>query len=104
MAQLRTGTCSWKYDSWKGLVYSEVENPNYLKKEFFEFMREYNLGIVLLQGYYMPPVTEVYEKFSEYFNTTTVLRLHGPDRSGIEKITGATGITLYSPKIVSYPV
>ncbi|MBL8968545.1 MAG: DUF72 domain-containing protein, partial [Spirochaetaceae bacterium] len=30
MAQLRIGTCSWKYPSWAGLVYSSREPVNYL--------------------------------------------------------------------------
>ena len=27
---LRFGTCSWKYDSWRSIVYSNDENINYL--------------------------------------------------------------------------
>jgi uncharacterized protein YecE (DUF72 family) len=30
MELLRIGSCSWKYPSWKGLVYSEAEPENYL--------------------------------------------------------------------------
>ena len=30
--KLRIGTCSWKYDSWKGILYSENENINYLQE------------------------------------------------------------------------
>ncbi|NUN08359.1 MAG: DUF72 domain-containing protein [Ignavibacteriaceae bacterium] len=29
---IRTGTCSWKYDSWRGLVYSNERGINYLKE------------------------------------------------------------------------
>jgi uncharacterized protein YecE (DUF72 family) len=29
---LKIGTCSWKYDSWQGLVYSESKNINYLQE------------------------------------------------------------------------
>src|SRR3989304_9592284 len=36
--KLRIGTCSWKYDSWKGIVYSENENINYLQ----EYSQHYN--------------------------------------------------------------
>jgi len=28
---LKLGTCSWKYDSWKGLVYPDQENINLLE-------------------------------------------------------------------------
>ncbi len=32
MAQLRIGTCSWKYPSWAGLVYSAAEGIDYLRE------------------------------------------------------------------------
>jgi uncharacterized protein YecE (DUF72 family) len=32
MATLRIGTCSWKYDSWKGLVYSDNPENNFLEE------------------------------------------------------------------------
>ncbi|OGU70161.1 MAG: hypothetical protein A2V93_03770 [Ignavibacteria bacterium RBG_16_34_14] len=35
---LRIGTCSWKYDSWKGLIYNNHKNINYLK----EYSQHYN--------------------------------------------------------------
>ncbi len=28
---IRIGTCSWKYDSWKGIVYPNLDNINYLE-------------------------------------------------------------------------
>ncbi|MBU1341751.1 MAG: DUF72 domain-containing protein [Proteobacteria bacterium] len=36
---LKTGTCSWKYDSWKGLVYSDNVGENYLS----EYANFYNI-------------------------------------------------------------
>jgi len=38
MSQLRIGTCSWKYPSWAGLVYSAPEGINYLE----EYARRYD--------------------------------------------------------------
>ena len=35
---LRIGTCSWKYESWKGIVYSEDDSTNYLE----EYSQHYN--------------------------------------------------------------
>ncbi|MCZ6702519.1 MAG: DUF72 domain-containing protein, partial [Ignavibacteria bacterium] len=29
---IRFGTCSWKYDSWRGILYSDEININYLKE------------------------------------------------------------------------
>lgn len=37
MAELRIGTCSWKYKSWTGLVYSSDKDVNYLE----EYSRHY---------------------------------------------------------------
>ena len=38
MSQMRIGTCSWKYTSWSGLVYSARKGINYLQ----EYARRYN--------------------------------------------------------------
>lgn len=38
MVELRIGTCSWKYPSWEGLVYSQAQGINYL----FEYAQKYN--------------------------------------------------------------
>ena len=38
MAELRIGTCSWKFPSWHGLVYSSPKGINYLE----EYARHYN--------------------------------------------------------------
>lgn len=38
MSKLRIGTCSWKYESWRGLVYSKEEKINFLK----EYAQHYN--------------------------------------------------------------
>mgnify|MGYP003508151185 FL=1 len=32
MSTIRFGTCSWKYESWKGIIYPESEMFNYLKE------------------------------------------------------------------------
>jgi uncharacterized protein YecE (DUF72 family) len=67
----------------------EIRNPNYLNKNFFEFIRRNNLAFVFLQGYYMPPVPEVFSKHKEFIEGTALIRLHGPDRKGIEDRTGS---------------
>jgi uncharacterized protein YecE (DUF72 family) len=38
MAELRTGTCSWKFPSWHGLVYSAPKGIDYLA----EYAHHYN--------------------------------------------------------------
>ncbi|MFZ0390337.1 MAG: DUF72 domain-containing protein, partial [Calditrichia bacterium] len=76
----------------------EIRNPNYLHREYFEFLREQRLGHVFLQGYYMPPVWEVYNRFKEQLAQFAVIRLHGPDRSDIEKKSGGNWSRLLEPK------
>ena len=36
--KLNIGTCSWKYDSWQGLIYPEKKPFNYLE----EYSKHYN--------------------------------------------------------------
>ena len=34
---LKFGTCSWKYDSWRGIVYSDAPKLNYLAEYAHHF-------------------------------------------------------------------
>ncbi|MFC2103537.1 DUF72 domain-containing protein, partial [Bacteroidota bacterium] len=54
-----------------------------------------NISHVFLEGYYMPSVTELYHEFEKYINNYSVLRLHGPDRKGIEKLAGDDWSKIY---------
>jgi uncharacterized protein YecE (DUF72 family) len=65
----------------------EIRNPYYLNSSYFKFLRDLNLSNVFLQGYFMPPIVGIYNKFKEYISGQTIIRLHGPDRSGIEKMS-----------------
>jgi len=83
----------------KKYVYGvEIRNPNFLKKPFFEFIERNKLAMVFLQGYYMPPIWEVFNEYKEQIKSTAVIRLHGPDRSGIEKKTGSIWNQIVEPK------
>ncbi len=62
----------------------ETRNPNYLNQQYFEFLNENGLYHCFVEGYYMPPVFEVFRKFGDYLRDLTVIRLMGPDRQGIE--------------------
>ncbi len=64
----------------------EIRNPNYLNASYFQFINDLKLHHVFLEGYFMPPVTEIYSNYKYHVNDLTVIRLHGPDRKGIEKI------------------
>lgn len=63
----------------------EIRNPNYLNKKYFEFLKRNNLTMVFLQGYYMPPIWNVFTIAKDLLVNPVVIRLHGPDRSGIEE-------------------
>lgn len=76
----------------------EIRNPNYLNKNFFEFIKRNKLVMVFLHGYYMPPVWEVFDKYKNYIEDTVVLRLHGPDRKGIEVKSGNIWNKIVEPK------
>jgi len=76
----------------------EIRNPNYLHERFFAFLNDINVAPVLLQGYYMPQITEVYEKYKTFINNSVVIRLHGYDRKAIEEKTNKIWSTIVDPK------
>lgn len=76
----------------------EIRNPNYLNRRFFDFLAGEKIIPVFLEGYYMPPVTEYIYNYLPGIETDIVLRLHGPDRSGIEQKTNNIWNTIVEPK------
>jgi len=73
----------------------EIRNPNYLSKNYFQFLNSLNIYHVFLQGYYMPSIIELYKNYSTFIKELTVIRLHGEDRQGIEKISGSNWSKIY---------
>jgi len=73
----------------------EIRNPNYLNKSYFQFLSDLNVMPVFLEGYYMPPVLKTYQDFKDYINRSAVIRLHGLDRKGIEKIANEKWNKIY---------
>jgi len=78
----------------------EIRNPNYLNESYFEFLERNGLGLVLLQGYYMPSIIGLYTRWKPHIlrHKLVVIRLHGPDRKGIEKRTGKRWNQIVDPK------
>ena len=76
----------------------EIRNPNYLNINFFEFIARNHLVLVFLEGYFMPDIVGLYEKYGDLIRNTVVIRLHGPDRTGIEKITKGEWNKIVDPK------
>jgi len=73
----------------------EIRNPNYLNEKYFGFLADLNVAPVFLEGYYMPPITEIYKKYKKHIKNFAVIRLHGPDRKGIEKIANDNWNQIY---------
>ena len=74
----------------KGYQYAvELRNPNFYSPPFFTFLKEYGLGFVYLDGYYMPPIGKVFEEFAPESANFQLIRLHGGDRLKIEGENGA---------------
>lgn len=76
----------------------EIRNPNYLNRHFFEFLNEQGLHFVFLQGYYMPSIIDVYDKFGKYIRERAVIRLHGSDRKEIEEKSRGRWNRILEPK------
>jgi len=76
----------------------EPRNPGWLDERYFEFLAQRELGHVFLQGYYMPQAAALYEKFGHLLRGTVVVRLHGPDREGIERAAGERWDRIVAPK------
>jgi uncharacterized protein YecE (DUF72 family) len=83
----------------RDFIYSvEIRNPNYLSPAFFDFLKARRLGFVFLEGYYMPPIASVFEKFKPETADFSIVRLHGGDRLEIETETGEVWDKIVSPK------
>lgn len=78
----------------------ELRNPNYLDEKFFDLLAGRGLCPVLLEGYWMQPVADLFERHRQRLKTfsTLVLRLHGPDREGIEDETGGDWSRIVHPR------
>ena len=78
----------------------EIRNPNYLNEEYFDFLNKHKTGHVFVDGYYMPPASDVFEKFgaASLPTKTVVIRLLGADRQGIEKKTRKHWTEIVDPR------
>lgn len=83
----------------KGFDYAiETRNPNYLAEDLFDFLRKRGLGFVMLEGYYMPHITAIAAEHDFRTAEFSIIRLHGPDREGIEERTGGSWNEIVEPK------
>jgi uncharacterized protein YecE (DUF72 family) len=83
----------------KGFDYAvEIRNPNYLKPAYFDFLSHADISPVFIEGYYMPPISEVVDKFDVLSHNMLLIRLMGPNRQEIEKMTGKKWDRVAAPK------
>jgi uncharacterized protein YecE (DUF72 family) len=78
----------------------ETRNPQYLNDAYFRFLRSNGLYPCFLQGYDMPDLRKILPPREQWFGEgdLTIVRLHGPDRQGIEKMTGKQWNKVVNPK------
>jgi uncharacterized protein YecE (DUF72 family) len=76
----------------------ELRNPWWINQRYFELIAEKGLAHVFLQGYFMPPIFEAWKKYGSLIRGSVVIRLHGPDREGMEKQTGESWDRIVAPK------
>jgi uncharacterized protein YecE (DUF72 family) len=76
----------------------EIRNPNYLKQSFFNFLKDMSISPILLEGYYMPAISKVMEDLDISSDKSLIIRLMGPDRQKIEKLTGEKWDKIVAPK------
>jgi uncharacterized protein YecE (DUF72 family) len=84
-----------------GYAYAlEIRNPRYLNESFYEFLRAQEVVPVFLQGYWMPSIALLYEQWRSLIHghEQVVIRLHGPDREGIEVKTGKRWDRIVEPR------
>ncbi len=78
----------------------ETRNPQYLNDAYFTFLRRGSLFPCFLQGYYMPDLRKILPAREQWFakGDLAIIRLHGPDRQGMERMTGKKWDKIVSPK------
>lgn len=84
-----------------GYAYAlEIRNKNFLNTGYFDFLLEKRLSPVLIEGYWMPPLAEVFRHWGDAIrrHPRVVLRLMGKDREAMEKITGNRWDRIVEPK------
>jgi len=80
-----------------GFTYGiEIRNARWLDASFIEFLRDVNLIPVLISGYWMPHLADLFSEHLERLRLfdTVIVRLMGQDRKTMEDATGSVWNTL----------
>lgn len=65
----------------------EIRNPRWIDGPWFDLLAEKRAASVLLQGYWMDDLADTLARFGGRIRGRACLRLHGPDREGMEERT-----------------
>lgn len=78
----------------------ELRNGPWLNAAYFRFLLDHGLSPVLLQGYWMPAVAELYWQHRDLIvqQNQVVIRLHGPDRLGMEELASKRWDRIIEPR------
>ena len=76
----------------------ETRNPNYLSPPFLDFLDQQGVGYIYIDGYHIPPIGQVFDRYQPAIAKPSVIRLHGSDRRAIEKETGEIWNRIVAPK------
>ncbi len=78
----------------------EIRNGNYLNERFMDFLLDQEWDLVLLQGYWMPSIVDLWAKLEQRIRRfgTVIIRLHGTGREEIEKETKKTWNRIVTPR------
>ena len=76
----------------------EIRNPNCLNDTYFNFLQTGGLSHVFLQGYFMPEIVPMINRFGDNLRSPVIIRLHGPGRREIEEKSGGNWNRILEPK------
>jgi uncharacterized protein YecE (DUF72 family) len=76
----------------------ELRNPRWIDQRYARFLQDAGFFHVFLEGSFMSPIPESWARIGGLVREAAVVRLHGPDRDGMEKVTGEIWNRIVSPK------
>lgn len=78
----------------------ENRNGNYLNDRFLDYLLDQKWCPVFLQGYWMPPVVDLWRKMERRIRAfpMVIFRLHGTGREAIEEETGKNWNRIVTPR------
>lgn len=76
----------------------ECRNANYLKREYFQFLKDHGIAHVFSEKLYLPHIYELYAQFGDIIGDHVAVRLLGGDRKEIEAKTKGNWNEIVEPK------